>query len=253
MHDKVLPPLVRTDASINRGKRPKRGHDASPSGIPSPRLSQDGGPRAVLRPASLTPQYTRSIRAPTSMAMTACPDLSGRRPRELCCDLDESALHTRSIVRGDRPPVIANLGSAACEGARGRATHWHAAAGRAVQRCLPARTRASRAGQRALSERRARARGACRGGGTAGCGRTRTSARGGRAEGAGAAARRAAGGRGRARGAGARAAHATRGRGVPVASGARRGKHARAQAQAHDLRERGKKARGTALTASSSV
>ncbi len=54
---------------------------------------------------------------------------------------------------------------------------------------------------------------------------------------------------------GALTAHATRGRAVPVACGTQRGKHARAQAQAHDEQEEGKrdKARGTALAASSSV
>ena len=49
------------------------------------------------------------------------------------------------------------------------------------------------------------------------------------------------------------AAHATRGRGVLVASGTQRGRHARAQAQARDKQEEGKRdtARGTALAASS--
>ena len=48
---------------------------------------------------------------------------------------------------------------------------------------------------------------------------------------------------------------AMRGRGVPVASGTQRGKHARAQAQAHERQEEGErdKARGTALAASSSL
>ena len=86
-----------------------------------------------------------------------------------------------------------------------------------------------------MSERRARAREVAGTGGTAAArgglaGRTRKGARGERAL----------------------AAHATRARLVPVASGTQRGKHARAQAQAHDKEEEGKrnKARGTALAAS---
>ena len=53
----------------------------------------------------------------------------------------------------------------------------------------------------------------------------------------------------------AHAAHATRARRVPLACGTQRGKHARAQSQAHYKQQEGKrdKARGTALAASSSV
>jgi hypothetical protein len=71
--------------------------------------------------------------------------------------------------------------------------------------------------QRVLSKRRAQARGGSRDRrfGRAG-GRTRT-----------------------VRGASALAAHASRGRGVPVSSGTQRGKHARAQAQAHGKEEEG--------------